>query len=90
MDLPQLIPPIAISVITIILVIVGVQTMAILKEARSTLAKFDRLLSDVELLSSAAKRSSSTLQHISEGIMSGMKIVESIGGLIRTNKKDSE
>lgn len=89
MDLPQLIPLVAITTITIVLIVVGFQTMAILKEARSTLSKFDRLLTDIEMLSSAARKSSSTLHYISEGIRSGMQIVESISHLV-TSKKDEK
>lgn len=85
MDLPQTLLLVAIFVISILLTLIGVQIIMFLRDARETLKKTDRLVSDLEFLSGSLIRTSSGFSHLATGLESGMKIVGLVSSLL-TNK----
>ncbi len=87
MDLPQILLLIVIIALSVILTVIGIQMIALLKEARITLKKLDILLEDVGYLTRNLTRSSSTLGQLSEGLKSGMQLVGTIAKLISTPRK---
>lgn len=89
MNLSELIAPLSLSIITLVIVILGIYTYKVLKEAKETLEKFNRILGDLEAFSITARRSSSTLNQISQGFRSGMQLVETISNLISSKKDKS-
>ena len=88
MDLPQILLLIAIFVISIILTIIGVQIIVLLRDARDTLRKADRVVDNLDFLTTSLTRTSSTFAHLSTSLQSGMQIVGLVTNLLgNTSKK---
>jgi hypothetical protein len=64
MDLPQIILLIVIIVVSAILIIIGIQIIGLLKDAKETLHKTDLILEDVGFLSRSLTHGSSTISHL--------------------------
>lgn len=87
MDLPQILLLTAIFVISIILTIIGVQLIMLLRDARDSLKRADRLLSDLEFLSHSLTRTSSSFSHLATGLQNGMQVVNLVAGFLTSSKK---
>lgn len=87
MDLPQILLLIVIIILSIILTIIGIQLIGLLRDSRTTLKRLDNVIEDVEFLTRNLTKSSSTLNHISDGIKSGMKLVGTITQLFNKPSK---
>lgn len=87
MDLPQILLLLAIIVISIILTIIGVQIIILLRDARETLHKADRIMDNVDFLTSSLTRTSSTFSHLATSLQSGMQIVGLVTNLLSSKKK---
>lgn len=88
-DLPQILLLIVIIAISIILTVIGIQIISLLREAKVTLARADRILSDLEFLTHSITRSGSRLAGIAEGLQSGVKLVESFSKILVSKSKKS-
>ncbi len=89
MDLPQIILLFVIIVVSAILVVIGIQIIGLLKDAKETLRKADLILEDVGFLSRSLTRGSSTLSHMFTSIESGLQLVGMITKLVAPKKKQS-
>lgn len=87
MDLPQIILLIVIMVVSTILIIIGVQIIGLLKDAKETLKKTDLILEDVSFLSRSLTRGSSTISHLFTSLESGLQLVGMVTKLISPKGK---
>lgn len=87
MDLPQIILLFVIVVVSVILVVIGIQIIGLLKDAKETLRKADLILEDVGFLSRSLTRGSSTISHMFTSIESGLQLVSMITKLVAPKKK---
>lgn len=87
MDLPQILLLTAIFVISIILTIIGVQIIILLRDARETLKKADRVVDNLDFLTTSLTHTSSVFGHLSTSLQSGMQIVGLVTKLLNTKKK---
>lgn len=88
MDLPQILLLVVIIVISTILVVIGVQIIGLLKDAKETLKKTDAILDDVSFLSRTLTRSGSTIGHMFTGLESGVQLVGMLSKLIAPKSKN--
>lgn len=82
MELPQTILLLVIVAVTVILVIIGIQIIGLLKDAKSTLHKADVILEDIGFLSRSLTRGSSTLSHMFTSLESGVQLIGMVTKLI--------
>ena len=87
MDLPQIILLIVIVIVSGILIVIGIQIIGLLKDAKSTLHKADLILEDVGFLSRSLTRGSTTLSHMFMSLESGVQLVGMLTKLIAPKKK---
>lgn len=87
MDLPQIILLTIILVVSVILIIIGIQIIGLLKDAKESLKKADLILEDVGFLSRSLTRGSSTLSHLFTSIESGMQLVGMVTKLVAPKNK---
>lgn len=87
MDLPQILLLTAIFVLTVILTIIGVQIITILRDARDTLRKADRVLDNVDFLTSSLTRGSHGFAQLATSLQSGMQVVGLVTKLLGNSKK---
>ncbi len=87
MDLPQIILLVVIVVVSAILIIIGIQIIGLLKDAKETLRKTDMIIEDVGFLSRSLIRGSSTVSHLFTSLESGMQLVGMVTKLIAPKVK---
>lgn len=75
MDLPQILLLTVIVVVGAILVVIGIQIIGLLKEAKETLKKTDLILEDVGFLTRSLTRGGSALSHMFTSLESGFQLV---------------
>jgi uncharacterized protein YoxC len=71
----------------VILVVIGMQIIALLKDAKETLRKTNLILEDVGFVSRSLTRGSSTLAHMFTSLESGMQLVSMVTKLIAPKNK---
>jgi hypothetical protein len=76
------------SILTVLLVIVGVQVVMILKEIRSTLGHVNKSLEMVDNIIAALSKPVSGLTDIAAGVKTGLKITESFVSWLSTKNQD--
>jgi len=87
MDLPQIILLLVIVIVSTILIIIGIQIIGLLKDAKETLKKTDLILEDVSFLSRSLTRGSSTISHLFTSLESGLQLVGMVTKLIAPKGK---
>lgn len=87
MDLPQIILLIVIVVVSSILIVIGVQIISLLKDAKETLRKTDMILEDVSFLSRSLTRGSSTISHLFTSLESGIQLIGMVTKLVAPKSK---
>lgn len=87
MDLPQILLLIVIVAVSVILIIIGIQIIGLLKDAKETLRKTDIILEDVSFLSRSITRGSSTLSHMFTSLESGMQLIGMVTKLVTPKNK---
>ncbi|PIR99055.1 hypothetical protein COT87_01555 [Candidatus Collierbacteria bacterium CG10_big_fil_rev_8_21_14_0_10_44_9] len=87
MDLPQIILLLVIVIVSTILIIIGIQIIGLLKDAKETLKKTDLILEDVSFLSRSLTRGSSTLSHMFTSLESGLQLVGMVTKLFAPKNK---
>ena len=90
MDLPQVLLLVVIVVIATILVIIGIQIIILLRDARETLKKADTVMGDVEFLTHNLTRSTSAFGHVVTGLESGVQLVGMMTKLLSPKHKKSD
>lgn len=76
------------SVLTVLLVIVGVQVIMILREVKTTLTHVNKTLDAADNIVSVLARPVSGLSDIAAGIRTGLKITESFVSWISSKNRD--
>lgn len=79
---------ILISTLTVLIVIFSIFVFKILQELRDTLKKLNKVLDDLGVISNSIAQPVSNISGLMEGLKSGLKIFEVIGGLV--GKKSAE
>jgi hypothetical protein len=87
MDLPQILLLVVIVAVSVILIIIGIQIIGLLKDAKETLRKTDLILEDVSFLSRSLTRGSSTLSHMFTSLESGMQLIGLVTKLVTPKNK---
>jgi hypothetical protein len=87
MDLPQILLLVVIIAVSVILIIIGIQIIGLLKDAKETLRKADVILDDVGFLSRSLTRGSSTISHLFASLESGMQLVGMVTKLVAPKSK---
>lgn len=90
MDLPQVVLLVVIVVVATILIVIGIQIIELLKEAKETLKKTDSILEDVGFLTRSLARGSSTLSHLATSMESGMQLIGLVTKLVGSKSKKHE
>lgn len=75
MDLPQIVLLTIIVAVGVILIVIGVQLIGILKDAKETLRKADLVLEDVGFLTRSLTRGGTALGNMLSSLQSGMQLV---------------
>lgn len=87
MDLPQIILLIVIVVVSAILIVIGIQIIGLLKDAKESLRKADLILEDFGFLSRSLTRGSSTLSHVFTSLESGVQLIGMLTKLVIPKSK---
>ena len=86
MDLPQIVLLVIIVAVGAILIVIGVQLIGILKDAKETLRKADLLLEDIGFLSRSLTRGGTALGNMLTSLQSGMQLVGLVTKVLAPNK----
>jgi len=86
MNLPQIIPLISISVLTVVAVIIGVELVMVLKEMKSSLVRVNRTLDTADETLEKLSQPAVGLFAIIEGFRQSGKIVEMVQNLLGRDK----
>ena len=87
MDLPQVVLLVVIVTVAVILIVIGVQIIGILTEAKETLKKTDSILEDVGFLTRSLARGTSTLSHLATSMESGLQLIGLVTKLVGSKSK---
>ena len=75
MDLPQIVLLVIIVAVGVILIVIGVQIIGLLKDAKETMRKADLVLEDVGFLTRRLPRGGTALGNMLPSLQSGMQLV---------------
>jgi len=75
-------------VLTILLVVLGIQVFFILRELRKTIDKANKVLDDTGMITESVSKPISSLSSIAMGLKAGAKIAKILNGDPKTHKKD--
>lgn len=75
MDLPQIVLLVIIVAVGVILIVIGVQIIGLLKDAKETMRKADLVLEDVGFLTRSLTRGGTALGNMLTSLQSGMQLV---------------
>lgn len=75
MDLPQIVLLTIIVAVGVILIVIGVQIIGLLKDAKETMRKADLVLEDVGFLTRSLTRGGTALGNMLTSLQSGMQLV---------------
>ena len=91
MELSQIVSIIAVSTLTIVAAIVGVQLILILKELKISLVRFNQVMDSAEIVIKKFSQPLTGMIGLVEGIRQSTKIVEIISSFLnrQTTKKQS-
>ena len=80
MDTTQILLMVVISVLTIMMVVIGIQVVFILQEVRKSLAKTNKMLDDAGSVSGNISKTVSEATGLVEGIKTGLSLVSHFRG----------
>ncbi|MCE7897593.1 MAG: hypothetical protein DPW11_03090 [bacterium] len=75
MDLPQIVLLTIIIAVGVILIVIGVQIIGLLKDAKETLRKTDLVIEDLGFLTRSLTRGGTALGNMLTSLQSGMQLV---------------
>lgn len=75
MDLPQIVLLTIIVAVGVILIVIGIQIIGLLKEAKETLRKTDLVIEDLGFLTRSLTRGGTALGNMLTSLQSGMQLV---------------
>jgi hypothetical protein len=79
-----------IIVLTILLVVLGVQVFFILRELRKTVEKFNKVLDDTSVITESVSKPISSLSSLTMGLKTGATIAKIFQGGKKKHKKDED
>lgn len=82
MELTQIISILSISALTIVAVVIGIQLIILLKEAKNTLAHYNRVLDSVETTVDKISQPINGFATLVEGVRQSGKVVDLITGFL--------
>ncbi len=86
MDTAQILLYVVVGVLTLLLVVLGIQVFLILKEVRNTLSRANKVLDDAGVISESISRPVESFSTI----MSGVKLSSLIASFLSKKKRRSE
>ena len=87
MEISQIILFILIFAISLALLVIVIQLIGILHQAKETLKKLDFILDDLGFLSRSLTRGTSTISHLFTSLESGLQVVGMITKLVSSKSK---
>lgn len=87
MNLPQTISVIAVSTLTIIAAVIGIQIILLLKEIKRSLSRFDNVLSTTEVVIGKFAQPLTGIVGLVEGIRQSTQVIEMISSFLNRNHK---
>jgi hypothetical protein len=86
MDLPQIVLLTIIVAVGTILIVIGIQIIGLLKDAKETMRKADLVLEDVGFLTRSLTRGGTALGNMLSSLQSGMQLVGLVTKVIAPTK----
>ena len=74
----QILLAVVVTALTIMLIIVGIELLRVLKEARKTMERTNRILDDVETISSSVSGPVSKFSNLIQGMQQGASVINTI------------
>ncbi|GAB4026147.1 MAG: hypothetical protein Fur0011_0800 [Candidatus Microgenomates bacterium] len=90
MDLPQIILLTIIVAVGVILIVIGVQIIGLLKDAKETMRKADLVLEDVGFLTRSLTRGGTALGNMLTSLQSGMQLVGLVTKVLAPKPKHTD
>lgn len=90
MELPQIVSIVAISTLTIIAAIVGVQLILILKELKISLVRFNQVMDSAEIVIKKFSQPLTGMIGLVEGIRQSTKIVEIVSSFLNRQSSNKQ
>jgi len=90
MLLPQIVSVVAVSILTVVATVIGVQIILLLKEIKISLSRFNRVLDSADAMVEKITQPISSIIGLSEGIRQSTKVIEVIMGFLNRNKDSQE
>ena len=78
-----------VSILTILLVVVGIEVFKLIKEARKTLNKTNKVLDDAQVISTSIATPVEKLSGLIEGLQHGVGVVNFISRLIEKQQSNN-
>ena len=90
MDLPQIVLLVIIVAVGVILIVIGIQIIGLLKDAKETMRKADLVLEDVGFLTRSLTRGGTALGNMLTSLQSGMQLVGLVTKELAPNSKHTD
>jgi len=87
MDLPQMISTVAVLVLTVVATIIGVQLILLLKELKTSLTRFNRVLDSAEIVIEKITQPITGIVGLAEGIRQSTKVIEIISNFLQKQRQ---
>ncbi len=87
-DPAQLVLFLVILILTVLLVVLGIQVFFILRELRKTIDKVNKVLDDTSLITESVSKPLSSLSTLAMGLKTGATIAKIFQGSKKHDKKD--
>lgn len=90
MDLPQIVLLVIIVAVGAILVVIGIQVIGLLKDAKETMRKADLVLEDLGFLTRSLTRGGTALGNMLTSLQSGMQLVGLVTKVLAPKSKHTD
>lgn len=87
MDLPQILLLVVITIVSVVLITIGIQLIGLLKDAKETLRKADLVLEDLGFLTRNITRGGTAISGLLDSFKSGMQLVGLFSKLVTPKTK---
>ncbi len=88
MDPAQTALLLVVIILTILLIVLGIQVFFILRELRKTIDKANKVLDDTGLITESVSKPISSLSSLTMGLKAGARIAKILNGSKKEHKKD--
>lgn len=90
MDLPQIVSVVAVSTLTIVALIIGIQIILLLKELNKSLSRFNQVLDSAETTIRKFSQPITSVAGLVEGIKQSTKIIEIVSNFLNRHRHSSK